>query len=148
MNNQETINSLVIDILKGAKETGAEIYGITKEGLVQAVGFAQEQAPLVIQEFLTWKFYEAGLDILMSLVILGILGIIYYIIHRWSKELESFDKTMTRGICSFLLFASFIVLYHEGLMNIHTPVKTMIQIKVAPRVYLIEYVSEQVKQTN
>lgn len=51
--NQETINSVVIDILKGVKETGSEIYGVTKEGLIKAVDFAQEQVPLVIQEFLT-----------------------------------------------------------------------------------------------
>lgn len=51
---QETINSVFIDMLKGANDASGEIYGAGKIGIVKAVDFVTEQAPLVVQEFLTW----------------------------------------------------------------------------------------------
>ncbi len=50
---QETINAVLIDILKGAKDASSEIYGASKTGIVKAVEFAQEQSPMVVQEFFT-----------------------------------------------------------------------------------------------
>ncbi len=36
-NNQETINTILIDVLKGVKETGSELYAAGKAGVAQAV---------------------------------------------------------------------------------------------------------------
>ena len=141
--NQETINSVVIDILKGVKETGSEVYGATKEGLVKAVDFAQEQAPLVIQEFLSWKFYEALIELVCSFGVVGLMGLFVYVILVWTKGFRyDGDKHMTR----FFIFAVSLIIAAPLCINfihIRQPVKTMVQIKVAPRVYMIEYVADR-----
>ena len=67
-NNQETINTILIDVLKGVKETGSELYAAGKAGVAQAVDFALQQAPLVVQEFLSWKMSEA----IINLIFFGI----------------------------------------------------------------------------
>lgn len=73
---QETINSVLVDILKGVKDTGREIYGASKTGIVKTVDFAQEQAPLVVQEFLTWKFAQATIWTVISVIGLIVLVLI------------------------------------------------------------------------
>lgn len=141
--NQETINSVVIDILKGVKETGTEIYGVTKEGLVKAVDFAQEQVPLVIQEFLTWKFYEALIELVCSFGILGLIGGFVYMVFRHTKNIkDDFDRWALRTVI-FVFSGIFIVPISTRSINLRQPINTMVQIKVAPRVYMIEYVADK-----
>ncbi len=43
---------ILIDVLKGVKDAGSEMYATSKVGLAKAVDFAVEQAPIVVQELL------------------------------------------------------------------------------------------------
>ena len=100
---QETINNVLVNILRGAQDASSEIYGASKVGIIKAVDFASEQAPLVIQEFLAWKSAEAIFNIVfLSAFLIG--------------------KVLIKNT------------------------EQLIKIKVAPRVYVIEWVSSQVKK--
>ena len=90
-NNQETINTILIDVLKGVKETGSELYAAGKAGVAQAVDFALQQAPLVVQEFLSWKMGEAIFNcIFFSIAVIILLSIIIWA-KKKIKKLQSCD---------------------------------------------------------
>jgi hypothetical protein len=133
---QETINSVLVDILKGAKDAGREIYGASKTGIVKAVDFAQEQAPLVVQEFLTWKFAQATIWTVVSVIGLIVLG---YIIKKCYDWLEESSGGSIVGVIFGKVF--FVMVVFMGLIP---NVEQMVKVKVAPRVYIIEWVSDQV----
>jgi len=140
---QETINTVLIDILKGAKDASGEIYGASKAGIIKAVDFAQEQAPLVVQEFLAWRFSQAIIYLVVGVIALIALA---YLVGKcfskdWSKETAGgsvFMGILFGGIfCAFLMFGCII-----------PNVETIVKVKVAPRVYVIEWVADQVSNKN
>ena len=62
---QTTLNDVVIDILRGAKSAGSEIYAASKSAITQAVDFTMEQTPIVVKEFLHWKLAESVIDLML-----------------------------------------------------------------------------------
>lgn len=139
---QEALNNILIDILKGAKEASGEIYGASKTGIVKAVDFATEQAPLVVQEFLAWKSAEA----IFNIVIVSIALFFMYKLIQWgfkaAKSCEEPDGVMGVMSLGFGIILS-IVLITKGLVG---NAEQLIKIKVAPRVYIIEWMSNQIKK--
>ena len=133
---QETINSVLVDILKGAKDAGHEIYGASKVGIVKAVDFAQEQAPLVVQEFLKWKFAQATIWTIVSVIGLVVLG---YFIKKCFDCIEDSGGASVMGVVFGGLFFAMVVF-----IQLIPNVEQMVKVKVAPRVYIIEWVSDQV----
>ena len=142
MNNQETINSVLIDILKGAKEAGHEIYGASKEGIIKAVDFAQTQAPLVVEEFLRWQFAKAAIEFGVCAFVLSVAG--YIVCRLWKKtrsEDYEFDWVMPVSVVS--VFYIVLTCVYGNLVGIPA-LETMVQIKVAPRIYVIEWAADQI----
>lgn len=133
---QETINSVLVDILKGAKDASSEIYGASKTGIVKAVDFAQEQAPLVVQEFLQWKFAQATIWTVVSVIGLVVLG---YFTKKCFDWIEDSGGASVMGVIFGGFFFALLV-FAALIPN----VEQMVKVKIAPRVYLIEWVSDQV----
>jgi hypothetical protein len=118
-NTQETVNSILIDVLKGVKDAGSEMYATSKVGLAKAVDFAMEQAPIVVQEFLSWKMGDAIFNcIFYSIGVIILLGAII-----WLK------KKLGLAVASMI--------------PIKDNIETIIKIKLAPRVYILEYVTKK-----
>jgi hypothetical protein len=135
-NTQETVNSILIDVLKGVKDAGSEMYATSKVGLAKAVDFAMEQAPIVVQEFLSWKM---GDEIFYSIGVIILLGAIIWLKKKLEK-LESYEPevviySLTLVLCIGLAVASMI--------PIKDNIETIIKIKLAPRVYILEYVTKK-----
>jgi hypothetical protein len=137
---QETINSVLVDILKGANDASSEIYGASKTGIVKAVDFAQEQAPLVVQEFLTWKFAQSVIYVIIALISIGVLAWIFAQSRKWASENNDGSEIFGWFGMSISLFASVAVVFSVLVPN----VEQMVKVKVAPRVFIIEWVSDQV----
>ena len=137
-NTQETINTILLDVLKGAKEVGSEIYSAGKAGLIQAVDFAMQQAPLVVQEFLSWKMSEA----IINLIFFGAAFVIafcffVFLIKKANKYIHS-EAIVAIG----LGMVGTLVIMISLLFNFIKPdIQTIIKLKLAPRVYIIEYVT-------
>lgn len=132
-------------MLKGAKDAGSEIYAAGKYSIIKAVDFAQEQAPMVVNEFVTWKFYEALTNFVLYMIpVIVMLSIIIYAIRYFrSDKYKSDEVCVTLGISTLLsivlssvIFATYIV----------PAVNIMVKAKIAPRVFVIEWVSDQIKR--
>jgi hypothetical protein len=109
--------------------------------------FATTQIPPFINEYLTWKFTEA---LVTTSYVGGLLTILFvtfclYIkrLVKWAKE-SSYD---TDGVS--WIVPSILTVVTIGIIIGNFPIdeiKTMIQIKVAPKVYLIESAAKIIKQ--
>lgn len=100
------------------------------EYLGSTEAFLKAEVPAFIQEFITWKFYENGADI-----ILCIFGL--FLMYKLSKILikETLEPfIVATGFCGVILG---VQLYCSTL--------NMIKIKVAPRVYMLEQVKSLIK---
>ena len=136
-NTQETVNTILIDVLKGVKETGSELYAAGKTGVAQAVDFALQQTPLVVQEFLSWKMSEA----IINLIFFGIgtvimLFCLVFLLKKAKKNIEN-DAIVPIFFGTLFTVITLIAL----LNNIKKDIQTIVKIKLAPRVYIIEYVT-------
>lgn len=140
---KETVNDAVVDILRGANSAGKEIYGASKQAITKAVDFTAEQAPLVVREFLYWKFTESALHLFIWLI--PIVTLFYFARvmgkkandettpaedrYKTDKKDYAAGKWILRSVALILLTIS---------LGIYLP--SMLKIVVAPRVYLIDYV--------
>ena len=138
-NNQETINTILIDVLKGVKETGSELYAAGKAGVAQAVDFALQQAPLVVQEFLSWKMSEAIINLIFFGV--GTVILLFCLIFLLKKAKKNIENDAIVPIFFGTLFT--VITLIALLNNIKKDIQTIVKIKRAPRVYIIEYVTKK-----
>ena len=154
---QETFNSVFLDMIKGARGAGhdvfaggklvaSDVYGAGKATIVKAVDFAQEQAPLVVQEFLTWRFSQAIITLVFSLLILLAFGwLVKKSIDFVRQAPDDVDHFFCGVLGTIIAGAIFLVV----MINATVPaVETIVKVKVAPRIYLIEWTTDQIKEMN
>lgn len=110
-----SINQLISYIQTGAKQAG---------------DFVVEQTPLLVQEILTYNgIISGGLSLLG--VVLFIVGVIVVFKSKW-------DEPRLTNIPFVILAVISQVVFWEN-------IGTFLKITFAPRLYLIEYVSELIK---
>ena len=138
-NNQETINTILIDVLKGVKETGSELYAAGKAGVAQAVDLALQQAPLVVQEFLSWKMSEAIINLIFFGV--GTVILLFCLVFLLKKAKKNIENDAIVPIFFGTVFTVIVLMMLLG--SIKNEIQTITKIKLAPRVYIIEYVTKK-----
>jgi EamA domain-containing membrane protein RarD len=116
------------------------------ESSAQAIGdFAAKEIPPFIHEYLQWKFYEATFDasfrmifVLVGFVTLCCLGKII----AWAKKYANHSDGL-----SYIapILSAFIAVILVLVPFPRDQIKDMVQIKVAPKVYLIEKAAEIIK---
>ena len=141
-NTQETVNSILIDVLKGVKDAGSEMYATSKVGLAKAADFAIEQAPIVVQEFLSWKMGEA----IFNVALYTIAAIVLFCIARFffKKIKDAYinypEELIPLGLGLGFSAAIFCII---TFFQLKPNIETIIKIKLAPRVYILEYVTKK-----
>ena len=116
------------------------------ESSAQAIGdFAVKEIPPFIHEYLQWKFYEAAFDasfqmifVLIGFVTLCLFGKTMAWAKKYAKPSDGFSYVVPMvltAIAAILVFAPFP----------RDQIKDMLQIKVAPKVYLVEKAAEIIK---
>jgi type III secretion system FlhB-like substrate exporter len=141
-NTQETVNSILIDVLKGVKDAGSEMYATSKVGLAKAVDFAIEQAPIIVQEFLSWKMGEA----IFNVALYTIAAIVLFCIARFffkkikDTNINYAEEIIPLGLGLGFSAAIFCII---TILHIKPNIETIIKIKLAPRVYILEYVTKK-----
>ena len=107
--------------------------------------FATEQIPPFITEYLTWKFWEAAFSASMYLIVLAVAGVyLAYWKKIWAWNVKYFDSTDGISLLPTLLSAvgvSLLLIFQFP----YDEIKDMIQINIAPKVYLLEKASELIK---
>lgn len=113
----------------------------TMEGAVTASkDFVAREAPLVVQEYLTWCFWEACLWMTLNSIIVALF------LTVWSRPCLRLAKSDTPedvfgGLGLALGGAAAIGLSYSAVYN----ALTALQITIAPRVFLLERIAELVK---
>jgi hypothetical protein len=142
-NTQETVNSILIDVLKGVKDAGSEMYATSKVGLAKAVDFAVEQAPIVVQEFLSWKMGEAIFNVVAyTIATIVLFSVLRFLLKKIKETDMNYSPEEIVPIGLGFLFCSVVfclIIFTQLKPNI----ETIIKIKLAPRVYILEYVTKK-----
>jgi hypothetical protein len=142
-NTQETVNSILIDVLKGVKDASSEMYATSKVGLAKAVDFAVEQAPIVVQEFLSWKMGEAIFNVVAyTIATIVLFSVLRFLLKKIKETDMNYSPEEIVPIGLGFLFCSVVfclIIFTQLKPNI----ETIIKIKLAPRVYILEYVTKK-----
>lgn len=103
--------------------------------------WANAEVPLFIQEFLIWNFYSGLINIVGILILLLIIFGLY--IKFKTYLFESFkDENSLMIIILVIIFPIIVFL----VVSLFCSVKDCVQIKVAPKVYLVEKAAEMIKK--
>lgn len=118
------------------------------EAAGQKIGdFATQEIPPFIHEYLNWKFWEAivNASIGFFFVILGLIWFIFFCkkVFKWSiqKDSKGYDTAWTLIPTASCVLAMCGIIFGFP----YAPIKDIIQIKVAPKVFLIEKASSILK---
>lgn len=129
MNDEATTNEEVAALIEWLRTT-----------LESGAGFAQEQAPLYVEELIRLQYAQAGFNTLIFSLFLALSAALGYTAYRalrskWSDELTiAFLMTTTLSIIpTFLSGVGFLASAHDA-----------IAAWIAPRVFIIEHVQGMV----
>jgi hypothetical protein len=122
----------------------AEIIVSAMETAEAAKEFVLEELPDVVQQLLAWKMMESLIYFVVGLLFLGCVGTYWAVVLKnWGRWVTAHGNTGDRAfnLAFFGGLASIPFLLAFGhFINLH-----WLQIMVAPKVYLIEYVAELTK---
>lgn len=127
-------------------ETDKALANILQKGLelAEKTGhFIVDQTTDVVQQFIYWRLCMHSIYVLVS-------GIVLYILYRWIKQVWKWGNEETDydgGALMFALIILIISIAGAGIFFISN-LLDVIKLIVAPKVYLIEYAVELVKNVN
>jgi len=130
------LNEVIVDILRGVKTAGGEVYSASKTAITKSVDFTMEQAPLVVKEFLMWRFTKAIIWFVVFSIVGGLLFYAARQIKLYAGTVPSYVASDAHGMKWVVRSIACAIL----LINFGVNAMEIAKISVAPRVYLIEYV--------
>lgn len=120
------------------KELVNQAFSQVLESLQQAGEFAKEQIPLVLQEMLQWELWSS----IFIGVIFAAFAIFSYKALKWSYG-KFQNSTYDEEGYGFLI-ALLAVCITGSIIGVVVNVLSAIKVLVAPRVYLIEHISNMI----
>lgn len=107
--------------------------------LNSSVEFVKEQAPEVIRQYLQWAFWSDLITIILCVIVIGAVSLLIRSIIVKSNRNEDVDE----GLCVIAVFGGIGSLFCTvtAIINIYD----IIQITVAPKVYLLEHLAKFLK---
>lgn len=111
-----------------------DVAAMTKEGIMKAVEVMQEQAPELVREVLAWHFCKSLLLFVAGIVAIGLLVVAV-------KSTKKNWATIYRADGEIFCFMGCGILLGIGIGMVTTNI-TWLQIWIAPRLFLLEYVSD------
>ena len=106
------------------------------EMLKSGIDFASEQAPIFIQEILTYAIYEHSIKALLFIV-MSLIALYVMLGCKYSHEKESIYDFTEWGLGRFIAgFTSMVFI----ILSVHHVVQ-VVKVTIAPRLYLIETIS-------
>lgn len=116
-----------------------------EQTLDKAVDTLEKEVPLVVGEYLQWKFWESAANlIILALFAIIYAGVLFFVIRRKNFEWFGDDPISFFGTVVSIV-GGVILLITIPLVGIENA-KTCLQISIAPKVYLIERASEILKR--
>ena len=126
------MNKELVKVAKEALEAG-------KTGILQVANFAKEQAPILVEQLLKWKF--AIHAVWASIGLLGVLAALWWNI-RWVRNKNSFYYEYEgKGPMITIWFFTYLIFVLIFLIAGATAMK----IAIAPNLYIFEYIVRWIK---
>lgn len=143
------LNQVLIEMLSGVKNASSEIYGASKVAIHKSVDFVSEQAPEVIKQFLTWRFCIAAIWASIFTTVAGFFLFFAYKLRRYqekaSTQCDEHSNPTEHQVTVFFKWAFIVVAFGFILFGVGYNSFEMIKIRVAPKVYIIEYIINTVQ---
>lgn len=106
------------------------------EGAANSVSeFAQQEIPLVLQEYLNWTFYSSLFCGLAWFVMLTLIGLLLMKLAIMGKNESGFESPE----CAFPLIFS-VAFHFIAIVALLTNMYTCVKVAVAPRVVILEQI--------
>ena len=126
-------------------ELQEKIYTWITEAAQKVGDWSSTEIPLFVTEYLQWKFVEAAMYTVVWAIAVAIVSPFIPSFKRWC-----FDKQVRKESddISILIFV-FVTIVSVAVATICFPygeIKDMLQIHIAPKVYLLEKASELLKK--
>jgi len=135
------IQNAISGILMGVKDAGGEVFNASKDVIAGGIDLVKTQAPELITEFLKWKFTEAMIWFIFSLTLLtaGIIAAVKFFTYYNKHSREYGSKGYILGGVLFGILPAI-----AGLIMSVCNIFPVIQIWIAPKIYLLEYVMARI----
>ena len=135
---QCALTDLLVSMTHDLKDAGSAV----KEGVSGSVDFAKEQIPLVLKEIITFAIIKHILWALFNIVVLVVAYKIFRSSFKWDWKRLS-KSGADAGVCAGLIIL--VILGSMNLLALFDNIAKGIKASVAPRLYLIEYTVDLVK---
>ena len=122
-------------------EQVGDVAEMTKQGLVKAVEIMQEQAPELVREVLAWNFALSLLIFLSGLLVAGGVMVAMPIVYRAIKKSDLSSNRSYDPCNRLFVHVGWVVVFFAVGIGIDASNFTWLQIWIAPRLFLLEYVS-------
>ena len=117
-------------------EQVGDIAEMTKEGIMKAVEVIQEQCPLLVNEILTWHFVQSLILFALGMFLLASFWL--YAKKMWRYTIEKENEFWI--VCVYITITQNLI----GVVFVFTNL-TWLKIAIAPRLFLMEYISTLIK---
>ena len=126
-------------------ELQEKIYTWITEAAQKVGDWSSTEIPLFVTEYLQWKFVEAGMYTVVWTIAMAIVLSFAPRFKRWcfDKQVRDDSEELTPVAFVFLTLLSVVVMVTSFPYD---EVKDMLQIHIAPKVYLLEKASELLKE--
>ena len=121
-----------------------QLVSFLTETLKQGLTVAQDKIPEFIQQTLAYGLFKAriGLGISFFMILFAIIALTYVIKKYPVKKSEwGYDFDITDWFAGFLLGFISVIFIIVSIITVSVCLSSLIQIKIAPMIYLIERVS-------
>lgn len=139
--SQEVFNQVLLEILTGTKEVGADFYSASKLAITNTTAFALEQAPQIFEELIRLTIFTNSIKIGFYLLTVGIM------IH-FNKKFFAYCKAENNDLLwacytakIISCFAFFIIGFNFCVLQ---AVSELLKAVLAPKVFLIETVFDKI----
>jgi hypothetical protein len=129
------------------QELSQQVFDYFTETVAKIGDFAAKEVPPFITEYLNWQFFNAAINVVLWIVpFLLFIGFLCFNLKAGNWAQKKLNGESVYPIISLLIgIGVFIVLFISFFAQTVEDIKDMVQIKIAPKVYLIEKAAEIVK---
>lgn len=131
----------------------AELMNWARDSASNAENFIVEQTPLFVQEYLTYYAIKSGIVMSVWLVLLIVMAIGYVRFIKFTSRVQDDKNWQTEdkdavGITCVITGVVVLLVTILGLISFFGAMDTFVKIKVAPRVFMVESLAEQITRLN
>ncbi len=117
--------------------------GKIEDGVGKAVDITIKEAPETVRQFLVWRAWKHGVSAAISMACILMFWAAYTYLWFASRKWDDGNKLPARGLLFCVLM--FVTMMIGDIGCVKSNALSLVQIKFAPRIYLIEELTKLIK---